>query len=67
MLANTTIIDGDEPCALTSTKHRLRPKTIGYDPLELREMVNQHDHRYKVLPIEAIKTIRMLRLNHEGR
>ena len=49
----------------------LRPKTIGYDPFELKAIqltvLNQHDHRYKVLPIEAIKTIRMLRLNHKRR
>ena len=58
MPVNTAIIV--EPCALT-------PKTIRYDLLELRHMVNQHDHRYKVLPIEAIKTIRMLRLNRKRR
>ena len=58
MPANTAITV--EPIALT-------PKTISYDPTELKQIVNQHDHRYKVLPIEAIKTIRKLRLNHKRR
>ena len=60
MLVNTAITV--KPCALPLT-----PKTIRYDPTELKHMVNQHDHRYKVLPIEAIKTIRMLRLNCKRR
>ena len=72
MPANTNTVKKDEPCALTlATKHRLKSKTIGYDPVELKEMhltvLNQHDHRNKVLPIDAIKTIRTLRLNHKRR
>ena len=60
MLANTAIIvDPDVPT--------LTPKTIGYDPTVLKEMRVQHDHRYKVLPIEAIKIIRKLGLNHKRR
>ena len=58
MTANTAI--AVEPVALT-------PKSIRYDPTELKQIVNQHDHRYKVLPIEAIKTIRNLRLNRKRR
>ena len=60
MLANTAIIvDPDVPT--------LTPKTIGYDPTVLKEMRVQHDHRYKVLPIEAIKIIRKLGLNRKRR
>ena len=58
MSANTAITV--EPVALTR-------KTIRYDPTELKQIVNQNDHRYKVLPIEAIKTIRKLRLNRKRR
>ena len=60
MPANTAIIvDHDVP--------KITPKTIGYDPAVLKEMRVQHDHRYKVLHIEAIKTIRKLRLNPKMR
>ena len=49
----------------------LTPKTIGewkqYDPTVLRKMRVQHDHRYKTLPIEAIKIIRKLGLNRKRR
>ena len=41
----------------------LTPKTIRYAPSELRQI--QHD--YKVLPIEAIKTIKKFRLNCKRR
>ena len=61
-------VKGGEPCALGPI---LRPKTISYDPSEPKAthqaMLDQHDHRYKRLPIEAIKIIRTLRLNCKRR
>ena len=70
MLADTgsITVKGGEPCALGPLP---RPKTISYDPSELKAMqqamLDQHDHRYKRLPIEAIKIIRTLRLNYKRR
>ena len=43
----------------------LTPKTIRYAPSELRQI--QHDHSYKLIPIEAIKTIRKFGLNRKRR
>ena len=47
----------------------LRSKHV-YDQAKLKEIVNNYhlnkDYRYKRLPIEAIKTIRTLRLNRKG-
>ena len=44
---------------------------IIYDQTKLKEIVNNYhsnkDYRYKRLPIEAIKTIRTLRLNRKRR
>ena len=49
----------------------LNTKTICYDPTELRKihsnLMDQHDYRYKIIPIEAIKIIRSLRLNRKRR
>ena len=60
MPANTAItVDPGAPT--------LTPKIIRYDPTVLKQIRNQHDHRYKVLPIEAIKAIRKLRLNRKRR
>ena len=48
----------------------LRAKHV-YDQTKLREILNNYhfnrDFRYKKLPIDAIKTIRNLRLNHKRR
>ena len=42
-----------------------------YDQTKLKEIINNYhlnkDYRYKKLPIEAIKTIRSLRLNRKRR
>ena len=61
---DSIIVKAGEPCALT-------PKTIHYDPQKLKDiqqcMLDQHDYRYKTLPIQAIKVIRSLKLNHKRR
>ena len=53
-----------EPSALT-------PKTKRYTPAELRHILHDyedlHDHRYKIMPINAIKADRNLKLNHKRR
>ena len=64
MPASTThaIVKVGEPSAL-------RPKTIRYTPAELRGILHdyevKHDHCYKVININAIKSVRNLRLNHK--
>ena len=66
MPASTThaIVKVGEPSALT-------PKTIRYTAAELRGILHdyevKHDHRYKVININAIKSVRNLRLNHKQR
>ena len=66
MLASTThaIVKVGEPSALTS-------KTIRYSTTELRHILHdyedRHDYRYKVMKINAIKSVRKLGLNHKKR
>ena len=61
---DSIIVKASKPCALT-------PKTIHYDPQVLKGiqqcMLDQHDYRYKTLPIQAIKVIRSLKLNCKRR
>ena len=49
----------------------LTPKTIRYTPTELRCILHdcqvKHDHCYKVMDINAIKTVRNLSLNCKRR
>ena len=49
----------------------LTPKTIRYNPTELRHILHDcedlHDHCYKIMPINAIKSVRNLELNHKRR
>ena len=53
-----------EPSALT-------PKTMRYTPAELRHILydyeDLHDHQYKIMPINAIKVVRNLKLNRKRR
>ena len=59
-----TLVRANDPSALTN-------KTIRYTPGELKGILHayedQHDHWYKVMPINAIKSIGNLRLNHKRR
>ena len=49
----------------------LTPKTIRYTPTELRCILHDyedlHDHHYKIMPINAIKSVRNLGLNCKRR
>ena len=49
------------------TLNNKRP--IQSDPTELKEIhhLTQHDNRFKILPFNAIETIRLLRLNNKKR
>ena len=62
--STTAIIKDGELSALT-------PKTIRYSMVEFKGMLHayqeQHDHRYKIMPIDVIKSIRTLGLNRKRR
>ena len=66
MPASTThaIVKVGEPSALT-------PKTIRYTPAEFKGILHDYevkqDHHYKVMSINAIRSVRNLRLNHKQR
>ena len=60
-------ISNGSPTCLHITLNNKRP--IQYDPTELKEIhhLTQHDNRLKILPFNAIETIRLLGLNNKKR